>query len=409
MFLHSWANPDHEAAVGAIIAQEAPLLYRSLSHEILREYREFERTSTTVLNAYVGPRVKRYLGDLENLLAEFGFGGRLLIMQSNGGTMTPETAKRVPVNMMESGPVGGIIAAAEVSGNLGYKNVLAFDMGGTTAKVSLVQNSEPSIAQGYYIGGLASGHPVMLPVVDIIEVGTGGGHRVDRRSRRAQGRTAQRGGHPGPVCYGQGGTAPTVTDANVILGRLSPSRFLGGRCRSTSRARAKRSATIAEPLDLTVEAAALGIIRSRSRRCRWPCAACRSTAVTTRAISRWSVSAAPALALGANRARIARADVDRPRVPGHFSALGMLMSDPRHDYVRVLHKSLAESDFDDPAHLRAWSTARALAQRRHGGRCDGVPVLPRHPLRRSGISDSDAGCRSGDCRRRHGPHSRGVR
>jgi N-methylhydantoinase A len=153
------------------------------------------------------------------LLGEFGFTGRLLIMQSNGGTMTPETAKRVPVNMMESGPVGGIIAAAEVSGTLGYKNVLAFDMGGTTAKVSLVQNSEPSIAQGYYIGGLASGHPVMLPVVDIIEVGTGGGSIawIDEVGALKVGPRSA-GGHPGPVCYGQGGTAPTVTDANVILG-----------------------------------------------------------------------------------------------------------------------------------------------------------------------------------------------
>jgi N-methylhydantoinase A len=348
VFLHSWANPDHEAKVGAIIAQEAPGLYLSLSHEILREYREYERMSTTVLNAYVGPRVKRYLGDLEDLLAEFGFTGRLLIMQSNGGTMTPETAKRVPVNMMESGPVGGIIAAAEVSGNLGYKNVLAFDMGGTTAKVSLVQNSEPSIAQGYYIGGLASGHPVMLPVVDIIEVGTGGGSIawIDEVGALKVGPRSA-GGHPGPVCYGQGGTAPTVTDANVILGRLSPSRFLGGEMPlDVEGAREAIRKTIAVPLDLTVEAAALGIIKIA--------VAEMSLAVRGVSVERGYDPRDFAMVGFGGAGPLHSAQIARelhiptlivPRVPGHFSALGMLMSDLRHDYVRTYYKSLADSDF----------------------------------------------------------------
>jgi N-methylhydantoinase A len=350
VFLHSWANPEHEAAVGAIIAKEAPGLYRSLSHEILREYREYERMSTTVLNAYVGPRVKRYLGDLENLLGEFGFTGRLLIMQSNGGTMTPDTAKRVPVNMMESGPVGGIIAAAEISGNLGYKNVLAFDMGGTTAKVSLVQNSEPSIAQGYYIGGLASGHPVMLPVVDIIEVGTGGGSIawIDEVGALKVGPRSA-GGHPGPVCYGQGGTAPTVTDANVILGRLSPSRFLGGEMPlDVEGARAAIRTTIAAPLGLTVEAAALGIIKIA--------VAEMSLAVRGVSVERGYDPRDFAMVGFGGAGPLHSAEIARelhiptliiPRVPGHFSALGMLMSDLRHDYVRTYYKSLADSDFGE--------------------------------------------------------------
>ena len=350
VFLHSWANPDHEAKVGAIIAQEAPGLYRSLSHEILREYREYERMSTTVLNAYVGPRVKRYLGDLENLLGEFGFTGRLLIMQSNGGTMTPETAKRVPVNMMESGPVGGIIAAAEVSGNLGYKNVLAFDMGGTTAKVSLVQNSEPSIAQGYYIGGHASGHPVMLPVVDIIEVGTGGGSIawIDEVGALKVGPRSA-GGHPGPVCYGQGGTAPTVTDANVVLGRLSANRFLGGEMPlDVEGARDAIRETIAGPLDLSIEAAALGIIKIA--------VAEMSLAVRGVSVERGYDPRDFAMVGFGGAGPLHSAQIARelhiptlivPRVPGHFSALGMLMSDLRHDYVRTYYKSLADSDFDE--------------------------------------------------------------
>jgi N-methylhydantoinase A len=350
VFLHSWANPDHEAAVGEIIAKEAPGLYRSLSHEILREYREYERMSTTVLNAYVGPRVKRYLGDLENLLGDFGFKGRLLIMQSNGGTMTPETAKRVPVNMMESGPVGGIIAAAEVSGNLGYKNVLAFDMGGTTAKVSLVQNSEPSIAQGYYIGGLASGHPVMLPVVDIIEVGTGGGSIawIDEVGALKVGPRSA-GGYPGPVCYGQGGTAPTVTDANVVLGRLTPKRFLGGEMPlDVEGARQAIKSTVADPLGLTIEEAALAILEIA--------VAEMSLAVRGVSVERGYDPRDFAMVGFGGAGPLHSAQIARelhvptliiPRVPGHFSALGMLLSDLRHDYVRTYYKSLADSDFAD--------------------------------------------------------------
>jgi N-methylhydantoinase A len=230
--LHSWANPEHEIAVGDILAGEAPSLYRSLSHEILREYREYERTSTTVLNAYVGPRVKRYLEDLEALLESFRFAGRLLIMQSNGGTMSPETAKRVPVATMESGPVGGIIAAAKAGAALSFPNVIAFDMGGTTAKVSLVQNSEPDIAQGYFIGGAASGHPVMLPVVDIIEVGAGGGSIawIDAVGALKVGPRSA-GGHPAP-----NRRLPTRTSCWV--GSWPPASW-AERCRWTWRRRAR--------------------------------------------------------------------------------------------------------------------------------------------------------------------------
>ena len=230
--LHSWANPDHEARIGEVLDREFPGAFRSLSHDILREYREYERTSTTVLNAYVGPRVSRYLADLERLLTELGFEGRLLIMQSNGGTMSPATAMRLPIATMESGPVGGIIAGAEVMRDIDISNVIAFDMGGTTAKVSLVRQSEPTIAQGYFVGGEASGHPVMYPVVDIVEVGAGGGSIawIDEVGGLKVGPRSA-GGHPGPVCYGQGGTEPTVTDANLVLagGIVAPADgFLSG-------------------------------------------------------------------------------------------------------------------------------------------------------------------------------------
>jgi N-methylhydantoinase A len=348
-FIHSWANPDHEVEMGRLLSDLAPQTYSSLSHEILREYREYERISTTALNAYIGPRVSQYLGRLEDLLHELGFQGRLLIMQSNGGIMAPETAKRVPVATMESGPVGGVIAAAEVSRGLGIQDVIAFDMGGTTAKVSLVQDNQPAIAQGYYVGTPASGHPVMLPVVDIIEVGAGGGSIgwIDEVGALKVGPRSA-GGHPGPVCYGQGGTEPTVTDANVILGRLSSSRFLGGEMPlDVDLARAAIRTKIAEPLGLEVNEAALGIIKIAIAE--------MSLAVRGVSVERGYDPRDFALVAFGGAGPIHAAEIARelhipkvivPRFPGHFSALGMLLADLRHDYVRTYYKPLLDSDFE---------------------------------------------------------------
>ena len=347
-FIHSWANPQHEIEVGKILNAEAPGLFHSLSHEILREYREYERMSTTVLNAYVGPRVSKYLQDLENLLVSSGFKGQLLIMQSNGGSMSPATAKRIPIATMESGPVGGIIAAAEATRDLGYKNVIAFDMGGTTAKVSLVQDNEPAIAQGYFVGGEASGHPVMYPVVDIVEVGAGGGSIawIDEVGALKVGPRSA-GGHPGPVCYGQGGTEPTVTDANVVLGRLVADRFLGGEMPLNIEASREAIRTkLAEPLGLTVEETALGIIRIAIAE--------MSLAVRSVSVGRGYDPRDFAMVAFGGAGPLHTAEIARelhiptliiPRVPGHFSALGMLLADLRHDYVRTYYKSLEACDF----------------------------------------------------------------
>src|SRR5579864_6168111 len=173
--LHAYANPEHERIAGAMVSEALPNAYLSLSHDILREYREFERMSTTVVNAYIGPKVGGYVKSLSQNLGSVGFRGNLSIMRSNGGVMTPEVATERPVAMMESGPVGGIIASARVGEKLGFANVISFDMGGTTAKTSLVRDGKPTLAPGYYVGGYASGHPVMLPMIDVVEVGAGGG------------------------------------------------------------------------------------------------------------------------------------------------------------------------------------------------------------------------------------------
>ena len=347
--IHAWANPQHEVEAGMFLRQEAAAVYCSLSHEILREYREYERTSTTVLNAYVGPRVSRYLEDLEALLRVRGFRGQLLIMQSNGGSMSPQTAKRIPVATMESGPVGGIIAAAETTRELGYANVIAFDMGGTTAKVSLVRENRPDIAQGYYVGGATRGHPVMYPVVDIVEVGAGGGSLawIDEIGAFKVGPRSA-GGYPGPVCYGRGGTEPTVTDANVVLGRLGPGRFLGGEMPlDVAAARAAIRAKIADPLHLTVNEAALGIIRLAVAEMSL---AVRSVSVARghdpRDFAMVAFGGAGPLHAGEIARELHIPTLVVPRLPGHFSALGMLLADLRHDYVRTYYKTMSECDFD---------------------------------------------------------------
>ncbi|HLH69793.1 MAG TPA: hydantoinase/oxoprolinase family protein [Candidatus Dormibacteraeota bacterium] len=355
-FIHSYLNPEHEARMGRLLREAVPETYLSLSHEILREYREYERTSTTVLNAYVGPKVSQYIGNLERLLSSLGFDGHFLIMQSNGGVMSPDTAKRIPVAMMESGPVGGIIAAAAVGAALGFKNVIAFDMGGTTAKASLIENNVPSIAQGYYIGGYASGHPVMLPVVDLVEVGAGGGSIawIDEVGALKVGPQSA-GGHPGPICYGWGGVEPTVTDANVLLGRLDRGRFLGGEMPlDVERARRGVAEKVAGPLRLSVVEAALGIARIAVAK--------MSLAVRGISVERGFDPRDFALVAFGGAGPLHACEIARelhiptvvvPRLPAHFSALGMLMADLRHDYVRTYHRALLESDFAQIRSIRS--------------------------------------------------------
>jgi N-methylhydantoinase A len=347
-FLHSYVNPDHETVMGEALQRVLPTTYISLSHEILREYREYERTSTTVVNAYLGPKVTRYIVGLEKLLDSLGFRGSLLIMQSNGGVMSPGMAKRIPVAMMESGPVGGIIASAEIGKRLEYLNVIAFDMGGTTAKASLIKDGEASVAEGYHVGGYASGQPVMLPVIDVVEVGAGGGSIawIDEVGGMKVGPQSA-GGDPGPVCYDQGGQEPTVTDANVVLGRIGRQNFLGGEMPlNVEKARASIEKQVASKLKLTVEEAALGIIRIAVANMSF---AVRGVSVEKGYDPREFALVASGGAGPLHAVEIAR-ELNIPKVivpllPAHFSALGMLMTDVKHDYVRTYYNPLEEADF----------------------------------------------------------------
>ena len=346
-FLHSYSNPSHQILAGKILRQTYPELFVTLSHEILREFREYERTSTTVLNAYVGPRVKNYLNHLASDLQSMGYAGQTHIMRSNGGSMSLAHACKEPVSMMESGPVAGMIAAGHVAQILGFKQAIGFDMGGTTAKATLIIDGVPAIDEGYYIGGYASGQPMQLPVVSIVEVGSGGGSIawIDRSGGLHVGPTSA-GADPGPVCYARGGAEPTVTDANVILGRLNPSRFLGGGMSlDVNRAESVMKEKIADPLDLSIKESALGVIKITDT----------AMSLAVRAVSvRKGVDPREAamIAFGGGGpvhavALCKEINIPKliiPKMPGNFSALGMLLAPWRHDFVRTVINTLGKID-----------------------------------------------------------------
>ncbi len=264
-FLHSYANPAHERRAAELIAAEAPDLWVSLSSEVAPEIREYDRFSTTVANVYVRPLVDRYLATLVGRVRELGFGCEVLIMLSGGGVATVETARQFPIRLVESGPAAGALAAAFLAAEAGFRNVLAFDMGGTTAKACLIEDGQPltspeiEVARAYRFKK-GSGLPIKVTVIELIEIGAGGGSiaRVDALGLLKVGPESA-GAEPGPACYGRGGTEPTVTDADLILGYLDPNYFLGGRMRLDRAAAELAVGRLAEQLGLSPVEAAWGI------------------------------------------------------------------------------------------------------------------------------------------------------
>ncbi|MEE2969774.1 MAG: hydantoinase/oxoprolinase family protein, partial [Pseudomonadota bacterium] len=347
-FLHSYANSAHEREVGNILRENLPGKYVSLSHEVLREYREYERMSTTVVNAYIGPKVAGYIDSLQSRLNDIGFRGALSIMQSNGGVMTPEIAVEKPVAMMESGPVGGINASARVGMALGFNDVISFDMGGTTAKASLIRDGRPGMADGYYVGGYASGDPVMAPVVDVVEIGAGGGSIawIDEVGALKVGPQSA-GAAPGPVCYGAGGVEPTITDANVILGRVGAADFLGGEMAlDLDAATAAIERKVAATLGMNALETSRSIIEIAIAKMSL---AVREISVEKgydpRDFSLVAAGGAGPLHAVAIARDLHIPTVIIPRFPAHFSALGMLMADERHDFTRTHLSPLDRLDF----------------------------------------------------------------
>ncbi len=263
-FLHAYVNPAHEERARQVIAAALPGLSITLSHEVCREIREYERTSTTVANAYVLPLMARYLEDMRTGLAALGATCPLLLMMSSGGICTIETARRFPVRLVESGPAGGVILARRIAARGGYDRALSFDMGGTTAKITLIDDYTPQQSRHFEVArayrfAKGSGIPVRIPVIDMVEIGAGGGSiaRVDSLRRIVVGPDSA-GSEPGPACYSRGGNQATVTDADVVLGRIDPDGFAGG---SITLDPEKAATAVAKSIELamTQQEAARGI------------------------------------------------------------------------------------------------------------------------------------------------------
>jgi N-methylhydantoinase A len=265
--LHAFVNPQHERRVRDILAEELEDVPISLSSDVSPEMREWERFSTTVANAYVQPLMARYLRRLAEGLHAIGVRGPIFLMQSGGGLTTIDTACRYPIRLVESGPAGGAIFSATIARQCDLANVLSFDMGGTTAKICLIDNGKPQTARAFEIARVGrfrkgSGLPLRIPVIEMVEIGAGGGSiaQVDTLGRIAVGPKSA-GADPGPACYGRGGTEPAVTDANLVLGRYDSARFAGGTMRlDTKAARGALAAAVGGRLGLGTEMAALGVI-----------------------------------------------------------------------------------------------------------------------------------------------------
>jgi N-methylhydantoinase A len=348
LFLHSYRNPSHEIAAKRFFQRRLPQLFVSASHELSQEYREFERTSTVAANAYIGRQVERYLGEVESYLEDVRFPGRFLIVQSSGGLFQSAQARSECIRMLESGPAAGVIGTQALCASLGIDHAIAFDMGGTTAKAGMVLHARPLMANNVVVGGYAEGLPIQVPMIDIQEVGTGGGSiaRIGAGNALRVGPQSA-GARPGPVCYGRGGTEPTVTDANLLLGRLSAEKFLGGDMRLDLASARHAMARFASTLGLSVEAAADGIVRI---------AVASMANVVKRVTTERGLDARdfPMVSYGGagplHAVLVARElqirEVVVPNAPGHFSAYGMLAADLRRDFVRTVFTRLADAPFD---------------------------------------------------------------
>ncbi|MBV9548009.1 MAG: hydantoinase/oxoprolinase family protein, partial [Chloroflexi bacterium] len=350
-FLHAYRNPVHEQQAGAILRETLPQASVSLSSEVAPEFREYFRASTTVVNAAVRPVVERYLTAITDRLRSEQFAAPLLVMQSNGGVLTSASASERPVFMVESGPAAGVIAATYVAECLGRRDVIAFDMGGTTAKAGLVRNGSPAVTKDYEVGARAgagiggargSGYPIRTPVIDLVEIGAGGGSIawVDSGGALRVGPQSA-GAEPGPACYARGGTEPTVTDANLVLGRLAPDNFLGGALQlDVDAARLAVERVCAQPLGLDVVAAAHGIVEIAN--------AAMTNALHLVSVQRGHdprdfalVAFGGAGPLHANRlaAELHMPLTVVPASPGITSALGLLATDLVYDYSRTFHRA----------------------------------------------------------------------
>ena len=334
VFVHSYQNPTHEQDVVAWLREALPGKFICASHEVLAEFREYERTSTTVLNAALGPVMSRYLDQLETRLSNLGLGAKPNIQQSNGGFASPREAGHRPICTLASGPAAGVIGAVDLSRRAGYGDLITFDVGGTSTDVCLIEKSVPLIAREREVAG----YPVRFPMIDVHSVGAGGGSIAwidDGGFLQVGPRSA--GADPGPVCYARGGKEPTVTDANVLLGRLNPEALLNGRMPiRADLARAAIETKIAKPLGISAEEAAEGILIILNE------TMVRAIRVITveqgydpRKFALLAFGGAGPLLATPLARELGLSTVIVPPGPGLLCALGLLVADARRDFSRT--------------------------------------------------------------------------
>ena len=374
--LNAYANPAHEQRVAALLTARLPGVYVTAATALSREWFEYERSSTAAANAYVGPAIARYVEGFSTRLAREGFAGSFAMMGSNGGIMPFEASVERPVSLVESGPIGGVIAAAEYARNLGLERVVAFDMGGTTAKCALVEKGEFDVQQTYWVGGYEQGFPIRSPVLDIVEVGAGGGSIawVDAQGRLRVGPESA-GSEPGPACFGRGGVEPTVTDANLALGRIGHGSFLGGQLRldrdAALRAIGER---VGEPLGYGRDAAATTRV---ARGVLDLATTLMAGAIKEITVARGHDVRDFALLVFGGGGPIFGAELARqlgirtvvvPPQPGNFSAVGMLLAQARIDLARTLVADLSAEGMAALAevHRELKGEARQAAAREFG-------------------------------------------
>jgi N-methylhydantoinase A len=375
--LHSYANPTHERRIRDLLLECIPRLRVSLSSEVSPELREYERLSTACANAYIQPLMAGYLDQLDRALRDAGFAGELLLMTSGGGVIGLEAAQRFPVRLVESGPAGGAVLASRIAAECGLDQVLSFDMGGTTAKICLIDHHQPQTSRTFEVARAyrflkGSGLPLRVPVIEMVEIGAGGGSiaRVDALKRVGVGPDSA-GAAPGPACYGQGGKAPTVTDADVALGRIDPAAFAGGSLSlDTSAAADAIDRAIGAPLTLTTQLAALAVSEMVDEN--------MASAARVHAVERGkSVDGRTMVAFGGaaplHAARVAaKLGIRRILVPtgaGVGSAIGMLSAPIAYEVARSFYQRVAQLEPDKVnAHLEAMrAEARAVVEKSAGG------------------------------------------
>jgi N-methylhydantoinase A len=376
-FLHSYVNPAHEQRVRELLLGRIGGVTMTLSSDVSPEMREYERLSTACANAYVQPMMGRYLVNLETLLHEEGFGCPLFLMTSGGGLTTVETAIRFPVRLVESGPAGGAIFACHIARQCALDKVLSYDMGGTTAKICLIDDLKPQTSRAFEVARVyrfkkGSGLPLRIPVIEMVEIGAGGGSiaRVDQLKRITVGPDSA-GADPGPACYGQGGAQPSVTDADLLLGRIDPAGFSGGKMAlDRAAAEAAMRAEVADKLDLTPELAALGVSEIVDENMA---NAARVHAIESGKDARGRTLVAFGGAAPLHAARMAdKLGLDRVLVPsnaGVGSAVGFLRAPISYEIVRSQLQRLDSFDADGANTLLAamYREAEAIVRRGEPG------------------------------------------